>query len=138
MVNKARFIHLVSAVLGVAIVILNATPNCVLMRFMGDPAYGDAYYYSYHSGFSLVPVGYAVWGAMLAGIGSGVLTLLSLVGIFRDSTRLRRWQLAVTIGSLLAVLSLLIVGSMTYISGIISVILASEAVLLFVNCRRKL
>ncbi|MBE6975335.1 MAG: hypothetical protein E7436_07580 [Ruminococcaceae bacterium] len=135
--KKGRFIHLVSAVLGVAIVILNATPNCVLMRFMGDPAYGDAYYYSYHSGFSMVPAGYAVWGAMLAGIGGGVLTLLSLFGLFRDGMALRRWQLGVTVGSLLAVLSLLIVGSMTYISGIISVLLASEAVLLFLNCRKE-
>ena len=135
--KKARFIHLVSAVLGAAIVILNATPNCVLMRFMGDPAFGDAYYYSYHSGFSLLPVGYGIWGAMLAGIGGGVLVLLSLFGIFRDSMGLRKGQLAVTIGALLAVLSLLIVGGMTFISGIISVILASEAVVLFLNCRKE-
>ena len=134
--NKGKFLHTVSLVLSIAAVILNAMPNCVLMRFMGDPAEGS-YFYNYCSGFSMLPVGYAIWGAMLAGIGAGLLAVLSLIGLFRDGQELRRWQLGTAVMSLVSILSLLFFGSMTYISGIIAVIFASETVLLFLNREPK-
>ena len=134
--NKGKFLHTVSLILSIAAVILNAMPNCVLMRFMGDPAEGS-YFYNYYSGFSMLPVGYAIWGAMLAGIGAGLLAVLSLIGLFRDGQELRRWQLGTAVMSLVSILSLLFFGSMTYISGIIAVIFASETVLLFLNREPK-
>ena len=130
--KKEKYIHLLSLILSIAAVVFNAMPNCVLMRFMGDPDLGT-YFYSYHSGFSMLPVGYAIWGGMLAGIGAGLLAVLSLIGLFRDSRQLRKWQLGTALASLASILSLLFFGSMTYISGMIAVIFASETVLLFLN-----
>ena len=130
--KKEKYIHLISLILSNVAVVFNAMPNCVLMRFMRDPAEG-LYYYSYYSGFSMLPVGYAIWGGMLTGIGAGLLAVLSLIGLFRDSRQLRKWQLGIAIASLASILSLLFFGSMTYISGIIAVIFASETVLLFLN-----
>ena len=136
--KKERFVHLVLAILGVSAVILNAMPNCVLMRFASDPwLVGPGLsYYEYCSGFSLLPVGYAIWGAMLAGIGAASLTILSCVGMIWDGTVLRKWQTAIAIISLLMILSLLLVGSMTLISGIIAVILASAAVFSLLNLNK--
>ena len=120
----------ISVILSTGAAVLNATSRVVQMRF----ATGEYTLYDYASGFSLLPVGYGIWGAMAAGIAAIVLTVLGILNCVKGGARLRRWMLGIAIFALVMILSLLIVGSMTFISFIIAVLLTCDvAVLYYMN-----
>ena len=129
--KERKVMNVISMILSGGAAVLNAVPGAVLMRFAAD---ADRTLYKYVSGFSMLPVGYGIWGAMAAGIGSVILLLLSIAGMVRDCGALRKWMFGISVFSLLMWLSLLFFGSMTFIGGFITVMLASETVLLF-YCR---
>ncbi|MBP3672684.1 MAG: hypothetical protein J6J18_02515 [Oscillospiraceae bacterium] len=122
-------VDIISVILSAGAAILNATPRVVMMRFAGD----GYTLYDYVSGFSLTPVGYGIWGAMAAGICAIVLTVLGIINCVKNSARLRKWMLGISVLALLMILSLLLVGSMTFISFIIAVLLAVETLFLYYN-----
>lgn len=118
-------------ILSAAAAVLMATPNAVLMRFAND----NGTLYKYVSGFSMLPVGYGIWGAMAAGICSIVLAILGIANIIKENSILRKWMFGISVAALLMWISLLLSGSMTFVGILISVLLASETVLLW--CSRK-
>ena len=124
--KKSYPYDVISVILSAGVVILNATSRVVQMRF----ATGEYTLYDYASGFSLLPVGYGIWGAMAAGIAAIVLTILGIRNCVKGGERLRRWMLGIAIFALVMILSLLIVGSMTFISFIIAVLLTSDVLVL--------
>lgn len=65
-------------------VVLNALPSAVQMNWMGGHS-------TYCSGFSMLPVGYANWGPMIAGIGAIVLCVLGVICAVTQSKRAARW-----------------------------------------------
>ena len=107
---------------------LNALPNAVKLNFAASP---EEIITSYFSGYSLVPVGYAVWGAMAAGIGAIALTLLGIAGAVKWNAELRKWMLWIAVVSVVMSMTTLLFGAMTAIGGVITVLLAVEAVLLY-------
>ena len=125
--KNRKLLDVILIILSVSAAILTATPNAVLMRF--GTGYGTLY--KYVSGFSMLPVGYGIWGAMVAGVGSVVLTLLGVIDLIKASESLRKWMFGIAIVALIMRLSLLCFGSMTFIGFVISVLLASKVVLLY-------
>ena len=119
----------IAVILSAAAAILNATPRVVMMRFAGD----GYTLYDYMSGFSLTPVGYGVWGAMIGGICAVLLTILGIINCVKPSIRLRKEMFGISVVALVMMLSLLILGNMTFISFIIAILLASEILLLYYN-----
>lgn len=128
MKNK-KMLCAILIIVSLAAAVLNATPNAVLMRFGTE----NGTIYKYVSGFSMLPVGYGIWGAMVAGICSVILTVLGIIGLMKESTALRKWMLGISVLALLMRLSLLFFGSMTFIGILISVLLAAETVLISYN-----
>lgn len=125
--EKRKLINVILIILAAGAAVLNATPHAVLMRF-ADP---ERTLYKYVSGFSMLPVGYGLWGAMLAGVGSVLLVILGVAGLVKPSEKLESWMFGIAIAALLMRLTLLIFGSMTFIGGLICVILVAETVLLY-------
>ncbi len=80
--------------LPVVAVVLNALPSAVQMNWMGG-------YTTYCSGFSMLPVGYANWGPMIAGIGAVVLCVLGIICAVTQSKRAARWIRGLSIFSCL-------------------------------------
>ena len=123
-----KILKILLIVLPVVAVFLNALPNSVRMRFadQGGP------FYSYESGFSIIPVGYANWGHMLAGIAAVVVTVLAIICMVRKSEKLVRimFGLALT-GSIILVLCMLLFGSGTIYSWLMAAALAAETLLAF-------
>ncbi|MBO4937811.1 MAG: hypothetical protein J6C98_02255 [Oscillospiraceae bacterium] len=126
MKNRKPF-GLIAVILPLTAAILMAAPNAVLMRFFD----GENTIYKYVSGFSMLSVGYGIWGAMVSGIGAGGLTLLGIIGIVRESLLLRKCMLIISVAALVMCLTLLCFGSMTFITVGVAVLLASETVLLY-------
>lgn len=75
-----------------AAVVLNALPNAVRMNWMGG-------YTTFCSGFSMLPVGYANWGPMMAGIGAIVLLVLGIIRAVTGNKRVTKWICGVSIFS---------------------------------------
>ena len=126
-----KLADVLTVILSAAAAVLMATPNAVLMRFAND----SGTFYEYVSGFSMLPVGYGIWGAMAAGICSIVLAILGIANIIKENSILRKWMFGISVAALLMWISLLLSGSMTFVGILISVLLASETVLLW--CSRK-
>ena len=103
-------VDIISVILSAGAAILNATPRVVMMRFAGD----GYTLYDYVSGFSLMPVGYGIWGAMIGGICSVLLTVLGIINCVKPSIRLRKEMFGISAVALLMMLSLLFFGSMTF------------------------
>ena len=119
----------IAVILPAAAAVLNGTSNVVLIRYGME--WGA--HYDHASGFSMIPVGYGVWGAVLAGICAIILTVLGIINCVKSSVRLRKWMFGISALALLMILSLLISGSMTLTSFIIAVLLAVETLLLYYN-----
>ena len=128
--KNRKVLYVIVMILSAAAAILNAAPNAVLMRFADE----NGVLCKYVSGFSMLPVGYGIWGAMAAGIGSVILFLLGIAGMVRGGGALGKWMFGICAFSLLMRLTLLLFGSMTMMGVLICVLLASETVLLF-YCR---
>lgn len=125
--KNQKMLDLIPVILSAAAAILMVTPNAVLMRFGTE----NGTLYKYVSGFSMLPVGYGIWGAMATGVCSVVLTILGTVNIIKGSAVLRKWMFGISILALLMCLSLLFFGSMTFIGILVSVLLAAQTVLLY-------
>ena len=125
--NKRKLCDLLAVALPGAAAILNALPSAVKLKF-SDPY--DVII-SYFSGYSMVPVGYACWGAMAAGVGSILLTVLGAVGLVKKSETLTKWMFGIAVVSLVMRLTTALMGNMTLIGGIISVLLGAETALIY-------
>lgn len=117
--NMIRVLCLVQSGLAV---ILNCLPTAVKLRFAGP----DQYFYQYCSGFDLLPVGYAIWGPMLSGITSIVLTVLGIWMLIKSNEVLKKWMIGLTVFGILMSISPLILGTLTHIGFLIASFLAIE------------
>ena len=106
---------------------LNALPKAVMLRFAGP----EQSFYEYYSGFDLLPVGYAVWGPMLAGASAVILVVLGAIALVKPGKIMRKWMLGLAIFGCVMSLSPAILGTLTPIGGVIAVLLAAEAVTLW-------
>ena len=129
--KKRKLIHLLLIVLPVAAVILTGLPNAVKMKFASP----DGPIYQYVSGFSLLPVGYALWGPMASGIGSGILAILGIIIAVKENDILRKCMLGFAVTSVVMSLTTAVLGCMTVIGGTVTALLAIETVL--ICCIRK-
>ena len=106
--------------------LLNGVPRSVRMRFASP----EGPFYVYESGFSMIPVGYANWGHMLAGIGACILAVLAIVYCLRPSDSLVKGLRIVSIvAAVILVLCMVMFGSETPYSWAIAVLLAAEVLL---------
>lgn len=118
---------LLPVVVPVMAAVLNGLPNSVRMRFANP----EVPFYVYESGFSMVPVGYANWGHMLAGIAACVLAVLAIVYCIRPSGRLAKGMRILSIAAAaVLILCMVLFGSGTLYSWAVAVLLAAEALLL--------
>lgn len=104
--------------------VLNALPNAVRLNWMDG-------YTTYCSGYSLLPVGYAVWGPMGAGIGAIVLTVLGVVSALKKDEKLMNAMFTIAVIAALLALSAALFRNMTLTGGIITALLTADAVLLY-------
>ena len=120
--KKTKLYDVLAVLIPVGAVVLNALPNAVMMKWMGG-------YTTYCSGFSFLPVGYAIWGPMLAGVAAIVVCLLALVRLLRKKTGKSSWMVGLSAFSALMALSTLLFDSMTVIGGLVAVLMALECLL---------
>lgn len=119
--------NLLLIALPAAAAVLNGFPNSVRMRF-ADP---DGSFYAYESGFSMLPVGYANWGHMLAGIGACILVVLAILHFFRPSDKLDRGMVTISIAAaVILTLCMVMFGSGTIYSWSVAILLALDAMML--------
>lgn len=118
---KKKLLRGCRILLPVAAALLSAMPNVVKMNWMGGTA-------SYESAFSMIPVGYAVWGPFLAAMGAVVLTVLSVVTAIRKNRGLENAMFVISILGALCGLSAAIFGNLTALGALISLLLALEGV----------
>lgn len=124
---KNKIFHLLLVVLPAAAAVLNGLPKSVRMRFADQ----DGPFYAYESGFSMIPVGYANWGHMLAGIAACVLAVLALAYFFRPQDKLRKVMTGISIAAAtVLMLCMLLFGSGTLYSWAVAVLLIAEWLLL--------
>ncbi|MBE6975921.1 MAG: hypothetical protein E7439_01830 [Ruminococcaceae bacterium] len=107
--------------------LLNALPKAVMLRFAGP----EQSFYEYFSGFDLLPVGYAVWGPMLAGVSAAILAVLGAIALYKPTKTLKKWMLGLAAFGCVMSLSPMILGTLTPIGGIVATLLAAEAVTLW-------
>ena len=124
--NKKKLWNFLLILLPLAAAVLNALPNAVRLNF----ATPEKVLPSYFSGYSPVPVGYACWGAMLAGIGAIVLTVMGIIAAVTDNGKLRGWIQGVAVAAALMGLTMLPMGNMTLVGWLVTGLLAAEALLI--------
>lgn len=122
--------NIVTILLPLAAALLSALPNVVRMDWFGG-------FTTYCSAYSLVPVGYAVWGPMVAAISSIGLIVLGIVNVSRSSSKLRNWMIGIAATAVILELVTAILSNMTAVGGIITALLAVDAVLLCITKYRK-
>lgn len=123
---KKRIIHILYIVFSAVAAILNGLPVAVKLRFAGP----DRSYYQYCSGYDLLPVGYAVWGPMIAGILAIVLTALGLYVLFKPSKTVKKWMLGLcSIGWFMSTTPVFL-GTVTIVGSIVSTLLVAQIVLM--------
>lgn len=110
-----------------AAVVLTALPWCVKMRFMGD----GEYFIEYFSGFSLIPMGYAMWSPMITGVCAAVLTILGLLCVRQGREKLQRPMMSIAIVAVLMSITPLAFGTMTIVGFLVFLALGAEAVVLY-------
>ena len=106
-----RFVRWVMLLLPVAIIALAARPDSVQMVFMGDPAI-DKEFYVYVSAFSMLPVGYAVWGPGIGALAAIASAILMVINGIRPRKGLCTGIFWLAVVGALAEASLLLVGMM--------------------------
>ena len=126
--KNRKLMNMLLIILPLGAVLLNPLPDSVRMRFADQ----DGPFYSYESGFSLIPVGYANWGHMLAGIGAGMLAVLAVICWLHGSEKGygRIFGLALA-AAIILVLCMLLFGSGTVYSWQMAAALAAEALLAY-------
>lgn len=98
---------------------LSAMNNVVKLNWMGGEV-------SWFSAYSLIPVGYAVWGPFLAAVGAIVLAVLGVVHFLCRKAGIRKAMFIISIVSALCGLSAGIFGNLTALGVLISALLALE------------
>ena len=73
-----KYIRWIMLLLPAAVIVLAARPDSVQMVFMGDPSI-DKEIYVYSSAFSMLPVGYAVWGPGIGALSAVVSAILMVI-----------------------------------------------------------
>ena len=128
--KSKKFINVLMIILPVAAVVLTALPNCVMMKFAAP--YPEPAYIEYCSGFSVLPVGYGIWGPMLAGVTSCALAIMAVVQLLYGSRKLCGWILGATVFGLVMSLTPMLFGMMTVIGWCISALLLAQTVFAFI------
>ena len=106
-----KYIHWMMLLLPVMVIALAARPDSVQMIFMGDPSTGkDVYVYS--SAFSMLPVGYAIWGPGIGALAAVASAILMVINAIRPRKGLCTGIFWLAIVGILAEASLLLVGMM--------------------------
>ena len=121
--KNRKLLPVLAVILPIVAALLSALPNAVRMDWFGG-------FTTYCSAYSLIPVGYAIWGPMAAAVGSIVLIILGLLQIFRPGMKLKKWMIVISAGAVaLNVLAAFLV-SMTLIEVLITCLLGAEIILL--------
>ena len=108
--------------------VLNGMPGSVRMKFADQ----DGPFYAFESGYSMIPVGYANWGHMLAGIASCILVLLAAVRFLRSSEKLNNWMFGLSAAAAgILTVCMLFFSSGTVYSWMMLVFLLAEALLIW-------
>lgn len=121
--KNRKFVNIILIILPVAAVVLNALPNTVKMDWFGG-------YTTYSSGFSTLPIGYAIWGPMLAGVSAGVVGILGVYWAMKRNSKSMKWMTGLSAFAALMSLTPLMTGDLTVIGGAITVLMALETALL--------
>ena len=106
-----KYIRWLMLLLPLAVIVLAARPDSVQMRFMGDPSLGKEVYV-YSSAFSMLPVGYAIWGPGIGAVSAVVSAILMVINGFRPRKGLCTGIFWLAIVGVLAEASLLLFGMM--------------------------
>lgn len=125
--KKQKILRIMTILLPLAAALLSALPWAVKLNF----ATPEERLVEYFSAFSMTPVGYAVWGAMAGGIGAIVLTVLAVVTVFKEDAGITNAMLTIAMIAAVMCLSTTLFGNMTILGGIITALLAADAVLLY-------
>ena len=126
--NNKKLTNLLLCLLPAAAVILTALPWCVRLRFAAGP---DEIIYEYFSGFSLIPVGYALWSPMVAGICAIVLTVMGMIHMRREDPRLLKVMMIIAIVGLMMSVTTLALGTTTAVSALVALAIGADAALLY-------
>ena len=126
--KKQNILRVLTIFLPLAAALLSALPNVVKMNWMGG-------YTTYCSAYDMVPVGYAIWGPFGGAMGAIVLTVLAVVSVFKADKGIRDAMSVISVIAALLSLSAALFGNMTVPGGIITALLAADAVVLY--CSRK-
>ena len=126
--NDKKLTNLLLWVFPAAAVVLTALPWCVKMRFASGPG---EYFFDYFSGFSLIPVGYAMWSPMITGICAIVLTVLGLIYSRKEQPRLLKVMMTIAIVGLLMSVTTLALGATTAVSALVALAIGGDAALLY-------
>lgn len=118
--KKHKILQLLGVALPLAAALLSALPNVVKMNWMGGET-------TYCSAYSLLPVGYAVWGPFLAAMGTIVLAVLGGVSFLLDFSRFQKPMFVIAFLAALCSLSAVVFGNLTATGCVIALLLALEA-----------
>ena len=124
--NDKKLAHKLLYLLPLAAAVLTALPWCAKLRFMAE----GEYFFEYFSGYSLIPVGYAVWSPMVAGICGLILAALGFAHARNGQPRLR-WMMSISIVAVLMSVTPLAFGTMTIVGFLVFLAHGAEAVLLY-------
>lgn len=122
--KKQKRLQLLSVVLPMAAALLSALPNVVRMDWMGG-------YVTYCSGYSLVPVGYGIGGPFCAAVCALVLTVLGAAAVLCKWKHMTGPMTVLAVLAALLSLSAALFGLITVAGGAIALLLAGDAVVLF-------
>lgn len=131
--KKRKFWSILLILLPLIAAVLNALPNAVKLNF----ATPERTLPTYFSGYSMVPVGYACWGAMIAGVGGIVLTVMGIIAAVTNNGKLRGRMQGIAMAAALMGLTMLPMGNMTLVGAIVTALLAAEALLISYLKNRK-
>lgn len=125
--KKRKLLTLLTIFLPMAAALLSAMPNAVKLNF----ATPDETIVEYFSGYSMMPVGYAVWGAFGGAVGAVVITLLGAVTAIRKGKGIINAMFIIALIASALSLSTALFGCMTAVGGIITALLIAEAGLVY-------
>ncbi len=121
--KKQKLLQLLSVVLPLTAALLSALPGVVRMNWMGG-------YVTYCPGYSLLPVGYGIGGPFCAALCAIALTVLAAVAALCGRKRMAGPLAVVAVLATLLSLSVALFGLLTPVGGLITLLLAADAVVL--------
>ena len=124
--KNRKLMNILSVIVPMAAAVLNAMPNAVKMNWFGG-------YTTFCSGFSMIPVGYAIWGPMLAGLSAIGVCVLAVFCVFRESAPRKKWMLGLSVFAAVMSVTPLLFGSLTLTGGAVAALMAAEGALVYVT-----